>query len=97
MEMTLEEMMKFKGNANELEHYQELLKNRDRLLKSIQNLSDKIQDEEDSISVFDGELDERQLEQFKKHVATRKELVGKRATKQGLYELTMKQIFELQK
>jgi hypothetical protein len=94
--MTLEEMMKFKGKATELEDYQKLLKKRDRLSTTIRNLSNKIQDEEDSISVFDGELSETQQKQFLKHVSTRKELIGQRAVKQGQFELTMKKIFELQ-
>lgn len=94
--MTIEEMMKFKGNAKNLDAYQKLLKKRDRLLASIRRLSDKIQDEEDSISVFDGDLNERELEILKKHVSKRKELVDQRALKQGQFELTMKEIFELQ-
>jgi hypothetical protein len=94
--MTLDEMMRFKGNAQELEEYQKLLKKRDRLRASVKSLSNKILDEEDSISVFEGDLTERQEELLQKHVTARKELLGKRALKQGALDLVMLKIAELQ-
>lgn len=94
--MTLDEMMRFKGNAQELEEYQKLLKKRDRLRASIRNLSDKILDEEDSISVFEGDLTEKEEELFRKHVTARKEYLGQRALKQGQLDLVLLKIAELQ-
>lgn len=94
--MTLAEMMMFNGGAKELEEYQKLLKKRDRLKSSIRNLSEKILDEEDSISVFDGDLDEKQEALFKKHVSARKKYLGQRALKQGQLDLVMLKIAEFQ-
>ena len=94
--MTIEEMMLFKGNAEQMVEYQKLLNRKDRLKKQIRTLSNKIHDEDDSLSVFDGELNEKDMQIFKNHVAKRNELVKERNIKQGTFELVMKKIFEMQ-
>jgi hypothetical protein len=94
--MTIDEMMMFNGGAKELEEYQKLLKKRDRLRASVRNLSDKILDEEDSISVFDGDLSEEDEKLFREHVSARKKYLGERALKQGQLDLVMLKIAEYQ-
>ena len=89
-------MLKFKGSATEFKEYEDLLAKKDKLKKSITNLSNKIQDEDDALSVFDGGLSDRDMELFRKHVSRRSELSKKRSVKQGNFELVMKRIFELQ-
>lgn len=92
--MKLEDALNFKGTAEDFEQYCKLLKKAERLKKEITRLSNKIDDEDASLSVFEGELTERDKELFNRHVATRKDLYTKRYKKQGEFELTMKKIFE---
>ena len=92
--MTLDEFMNFKGT--DIAEYERLLEKRRKLEKQIKTLSMKIADEEDSLSVFEGELSERDKELEFRHLEERNRLVFKRDTQVTLLELTIKQIEELQ-
>lgn len=95
--MTLEEMLIFKGRPKDLEEYSRLLKRKDRLLGEIGRLSNKILAEDDSISVFVGELSQRDKERLQRHIQERDNLSLLRAQKQRLLDLTLDKISEMQK
>lgn len=94
--MTIENLLKFKGNANQLEEYDSLLNKADKLKKQIRNLSIKIQDEDDSLSVFNGELNEHDLKLFNKHVSKRKNLYTKFCAKEKLFKAIAAEIQSFQ-
>lgn len=94
--MTLEEMMMFKGRPQEFEEYQDLLDKFHKTSKAIGRISEKIFDEIDSLSVFDGDLNERDQELFQKHVNAKRELELKRYKKYDTLMILEKRIQELQ-
>lgn len=94
--MTLEEMLKFKGPADQLETYDKLLRKAERLKKAIGKLSYDIQDEEDVISWEWDESSEHDMRILNKHITAKKELIIKRDKKIKKHDLVLKQIAELQ-
>lgn len=92
--MTLTEFLAFKGTPEQLEEYQVLLKRLHRQETTIGRLSGEIYDEEDSISVFTGELSERDKVLLKKHQDRKHELEEKRSKAIARYEATEKRLLE---
>ena len=95
--MTLDEILSYKGHPKNFDKYSTLLDKKKKLEKQISKLSDNIQDEDASLSVFEGELTDHDKELFNRHVETRKGLVTKRNKKQKEWELTIKRLQDLQK
>ena len=93
--MTIYEALAFNGKAEDFERYQKLLKKRTQLQRSIAKLTDNIQWEISSLSVFEGELSEKDKELFQKHVTQKREYEKKLAQKDGEYLLVIKQLNEL--
>lgn len=92
--MTYDEMLSFKGGDISL--YQELIEKRQKLKKQIRILSNRIFDEDDSISVFVGDLSEKDSELLKKHTAMREEMIAKREYKKKLLDKVIDQISSMQ-
>lgn len=94
--MNLTEFLMFNGGPDKFEEYQKLLAKRDRLRARITGLSNKVFDEEDSLSVFTGELSERDKELYSKHLEAKEEYEQKRdRTYERLYDIERK-IHEMQ-
>lgn len=93
--MRIEElMMHKKGNILE---YQEAIDKRNDLKKKIGNLSNKIQNEDDSLSVFEGALSERDKELKAKHDKQREKLIIQREKKQAELAEIIERIEEMQR
>lgn len=92
--MTLTEFLAFKGTTEQIEEYQVLLKRLHRQEATIGRLSGEIYDEEDSISVFTGELNERDKVLLKKHQDRKHELEEKLSQAKARYQATEKRLLE---
>lgn len=95
--MKLDDFLKFKGNGQQLNEYQELLTKREKCEKQIKRLSLSIYDEEDSISVFVGDLSERDLQLLQKHIDAKEKYQKKLEAKQKEFERLEAEIKKLQK
>lgn len=95
--MKLDDLLKFNGRSYEFENYQKLLDKQSQLEKSIRRLSDKIQDEEDSLSVFDGQLNERDTMLYNQHLTKRCQLISKRNRKETELNNVSDQIRNMQR
>lgn len=93
--MTLDEALMF--NGSDIEEYQKLIKKRQRYINEIKKLSNKIHDEDDSISVFNGKLNERDTELLNRHKEERQNLIEDRKIKQNLLDIINQQIGEMQR
>lgn len=94
--MKMQEMMMFNGAAKDFEAYSAMIHKKELIIKAINKISNEIQDEEDAISIFEGELSEKDEKRFKEHVTRRKALVTKRSKKYNELELITKRISDLQ-
>lgn len=76
--MKLEEFLAFKGEATQIQEYQKLLDRGVYLDKKIRTLSNKIQDEQDSIEVLQNPQNDRERELLQKHTITLDKLIKSR-------------------
>lgn len=96
--MTVDEVLKFKGK--DIKEYEKMLDKRQKLMREVRRLSDKIFDEEDSIGVLlesYGELSGEERGRLNRHMETLGDLQCKLEIKKSLLELTNAQIEEVQR
>ena len=94
--MTLYEMLAFNGTGSELEEYKALIGKRKKLEAMLRVLSNKIQAIEDSISVFEGELSDRDKKRLESHIRLRNEAVCKKQKTEEQWERVKARIKEMQ-
>lgn len=93
--MNLYEFMAFAGDPKNFEEYQSLLKRKKRQEGTLKRLQEEIYSEEDSLSVFDGELTERDKILVKRHQDRKRELEEKMDKAKARYTATKKRLGEL--
>lgn len=76
--MRLEDFLLFKGEATQIQDYQKLLDKGAYLDKKIRTLSNKIQDEQDSIDVLENPQNDRERELLQKHTIALEKLIRSR-------------------
>lgn len=76
--MKIAEFLAFKGNATQMQEYEKLLDKELNLNKKIRTLSNKIQDEQDSIEVLQNPQNDRERELLQKHTIALDKLIKSR-------------------